>query len=160
MILVAVEVRPLLGLVLVGGEHRHRFRVQRHGVIDQLGAFGRAGERAERNIDLVGDEIRNALRRLGRHELGLDAERRGDLVADIDVEAFELVGLAVGAHRREIRIDADADRAGLNDLVERTGVRSLGQHDAADQRRGSDGEEFAQHEIVLFRRRGRHMVSL
>ena len=60
---------------LVGREHGHDFGVERHGILDELGAFGRAREGAERDVDLVGDQERHALRRLRRHPLDLHATR-------------------------------------------------------------------------------------
>ena len=83
---------------------------------------------------LSDDEERHALRRLGRHPLDLQLQGLGDLVADVDVEAFELVLVVVGAVGREVRVDPDPDHARLDDVVERARLGQTGpgrhrQHD-------------------------------
>src|SRR4029077_9632069 len=89
------------------------------------------------------------------HEFHLYAQGRADLVADVDIEALPVAIRAARAHGRKIRIDADPDRAILDDVVERS---RLGRRKIEGQRRQQSEarqDNFFKHEASpwLARRR-------
>ena len=134
---VLVEVLPGLALDLVGGEDGQHLGVQRHGVVDQLRAFGVAGQRAERDVDAVGDEVGHALGRLGRAPIRLPrrARRRCALPTSMSKPAHSPASLRT-RHVGEVRVDADADLAFGEDVVER--LRGRGSCSEAERRHAGE----------------------
>ena len=88
------------------------------GEVDLLGALVGHGEVGEDEVDLVGLEVLDAVGRLGRDELHVDAQVGADLAGELDVIALVLAVLVDEAEGALVGEHADDDLAGLLYVIE------------------------------------------
>ena len=99
-------------------DHAKRHVHVRIAEVDLLGTLVGHGEVGQDDIDLPGLEVLDAVRRLGRHELDLDAQVLGKAVGELDVVASVFAALVDIAERMLVAEHADYDLAASLDLVE------------------------------------------
>ena len=119
--------------LLAGGEVRD-------AEIELPGPLVRDGEVRQNQIDLAGGQQRDTIRRVGGPDLQLDAERVGDGLRVVDVEAGDPFRRGIDEAERRVAVEGgDPENAGLSEVVQTVG------RCGADRQEGreNEGEEAA-----------------
>ena len=101
-------------------------RIVGDGEAHGLGALQRVGGRGDGHVDRARHQRGDALGEGGLHDLRRHAQRLGEVVAVVDVEADRVVVGVARSHRREVQHHGAAQRAGADDVVELVGKRRRG----------------------------------
>ncbi|MPL80553.1 hypothetical protein SDC9_26454 [bioreactor metagenome] len=106
-----------------------------------LRAFERVRGRGDADVNAARHQRRDPLGERRLDDLGLHAERLGEVVAIVDVEADRLVVGVAHAHRREVEHDRAAQRARGDNVVELVSLGNTGKAGRGDQC-GGKGDHF------------------
>ena len=121
----AFEVVVAADACVFTGQHDHLEREIRNGHADRFGPFQCVRGRGHNHVGTTRDQRRDAIRERGFNHFGRHAKHLRQVVAVIHIEPDRVVFIIARAHGREVQRHRAAQFAGVDDVIELVGLRSV-----------------------------------